>query len=203
MFRSMYDGSLATRGPWQALVTFQQMLVLADRFGIVDMTAEAISRTTTLPLDVIEEGLQVLSKPDPDSRRPDHDGCRIVPIAPNRNWGWQIVNYEHYKQIRSAEERREYQRQYMQQYRSAGFDEFWKVYPRKRAKGDAERAWKRLHPDESLRAAILEAVAKQLQSDDWRRENGQYIPYPASWLNSRRWEDGTEQSADRGYVGPG
>lgn len=118
VFSSIFDGSLATRGPWQALVTFQQLLVLADRHGIVDMTAEAIARRTTLPLEVIEIGLAELEKPDPDSRRPDHEGRRIVRLNPDRAWGWMIVNYAHYAAIRSSEERRDQQRLYMRKWRA-------------------------------------------------------------------------------------
>lgn len=114
----MYDGSLATRGPWQALVTFQQLLILADRFGTVDMTIEAIHRRTTVPIDVLETGIKELLNPDPQSRRPDHEGRRIIPLDPSRNWGWSIVNHSHYRQIRSAEERNAYQRTYMREYRA-------------------------------------------------------------------------------------
>ena len=117
LFSSMFTGSLATRGPWQAVVTFQQLLVLADRFGIVDMTPEAIARHTTIPLEIISAGIEALEAPDPDSRRPDADGRRIVRLDPERAWGWEIVNHAHYRQIRSAEERREYQRAYMRDYR--------------------------------------------------------------------------------------
>ena len=113
----MFDGSLATRGPWQALVTFQQLLILSDRFGHVDMTLDSIHRRTTVPLDVLETGIVELLKPDPDSRRPDEEGRRIVPLDPGRNWGWRITNHQHYRQIRSAEERRNYQREYMRDYR--------------------------------------------------------------------------------------
>lgn len=118
IFASMYDGTLATVGPWEALVTFQQLLVLADRFGDVDMTAEAISRRTTIPLELINRGIAELEKPDERSRRPDFDGRRIVRLAEHRDWGWHIVNHEHYRQIRSAEERREYHRAYMAQRRA-------------------------------------------------------------------------------------
>ena len=58
LFASMYDGTLATRGPWQALVTFQPLLILADRFGVVDMTPQAIARRTTLPFEIVSEGLR-------------------------------------------------------------------------------------------------------------------------------------------------
>jgi hypothetical protein len=88
------------------------LIVLANKHGEVDMTAEAISRRTTVPLEIIEEGLKHLQEPDPESRSPDLEGRRIVPLAEHREWGWRIVNYEAYNKIRSQEERREYHRQY-------------------------------------------------------------------------------------------
>jgi len=109
----MYEGTLASRGPWEALVTFQQLIVLANRHGEVDMTADAISRRTTIPLDIIEKGLMALSQPDPDSRTADEDGRRIVLIDPHRAWGWRLVNYDKYRKIRNDEERREYQREWI------------------------------------------------------------------------------------------
>ena len=110
VFDSMYDGTLASRGPWQALVTFQQMIVLADKAGMVDMTADAIARRTSIPLEIIELGIVELMKPDPRSRTPDEDGRRIVLLDDHRDWGWQIVNHAKYQAMRSAEERREYLR---------------------------------------------------------------------------------------------
>jgi hypothetical protein len=113
IFDQIYEGTLASRGPWQALVTFQQLIVLANRHGEVDMTADAISRRTTIPLDIIQLGLEALQKNDPESRTPSENGKRITPIEPNRAWGWRIVNYEKYRRIRSEEERREYMRSFM------------------------------------------------------------------------------------------
>lgn len=110
VFSSMYDGTLATKGPWQALVTFQQMIVLADKDGVVDMTAHAISRRTSIPLEIIEAGIVELALPDPESRSAVEDGRRIVLLEGHRTWGWQIVNYAKYAALRSAEERREYMR---------------------------------------------------------------------------------------------
>jgi hypothetical protein len=112
LFAQMYDGTLATKGPWESLVTFQQLIILADKRGVVDMTPEAISRRTTIPLEIVLKGLQNLQQPDPDSRTPTEDGRRIVRLSDSREWGWQIVNYEHYRNLRSTDERREYHRQY-------------------------------------------------------------------------------------------
>lgn len=112
IFAQMYDGTLCTAGPWQALVTFQQLLILADTEGVVDMTAVAIHRRTTVPLDIIEKGLAALMLPDPDSRTPVEDGRRIVPVSEGRSWGWRVVNYEHYRKLKREEDRREYHRAY-------------------------------------------------------------------------------------------
>lgn len=105
IFESMYDGTLAA--DWKAMVTFQQMIVLADFNGIVDYTPPAISRRTGIPLDIIEHGIEKLEAPDPYSRTPDDEGRRIRRMDEHRPWGWYIVNYEDYKTLASRAEERE------------------------------------------------------------------------------------------------
>lgn len=122
LFTGMYDGTLATGGLWEALVTFQQLIILADQYGTVDMTPEAIFRRTTIPLEIIVKGLTALEKPDPQSRTPDEEGRRIIRLADSRPWGWRIVNYAHYREIRSAEDRRDYMKRYQREYRELGFN---------------------------------------------------------------------------------
>ena len=70
-----------------------------------------------------------------------------------------------------------------------GFDEFWKAYPRKQSKASALKAFNKINPDSELLGAMLTAIKRQKASDQWQRDGGQYIPYPATWLNGRRWED--------------
>lgn len=70
-----------------------------------------------------------------------------------------------------------------------GFDMFWAAYPKKKAKQDALKAFVKLAPDEGLLDQMMTALGRQKQSNDWMREGGQFIPYPATWLNGRRWED--------------
>lgn len=118
LFAQMYDGTLGTNGPWQALVTFQQLIILADKDGVVDMTPEALSRRTTVPIDIIQTGLAALEQPDASSRTPDEEGRRIVGLSEGRAWGWRIVNYAKYREMRTAEERRAYHRQYWREKRS-------------------------------------------------------------------------------------
>lgn len=72
---------------------------------------------------------------------------------------------------------------------SDGFEAFWATYPKKKSKGQALSAWKKLKPDSSLQAMILKAIENQKRSPDWQKDKGQYIPYPATWLNAMAWED--------------
>lgn len=76
------------------------------------------------------------------------------------------------------------------------FAEFWSAYPKKVAKQYALKAWKRLKPDADLHDRIMRAVDAQKRSEQWRRENGRYIPNPATWLNGGQWENETEEVSD-------
>lgn len=69
------------------------------------------------------------------------------------------------------------------------FDRFWKAYPRRQAKKAAKKAWDKLKPDLPLCRIMAAALERQKRSSEWRRDGGAYIPYPATWLNGRRWED--------------
>ena len=74
------------------------------------------------------------------------------------------------------------------------FNRFWLAYPRKKSKGDALKAWKKLRPNEQLVTTMLAAIERDKSSEQWRKDGGQFIPYPASWLNARGWEDEDESS---------
>jgi hypothetical protein len=104
LFVSMYEGTLY--GQWQAIITLQQLVILADADGVVDMTPPAIAARTSIPLDIIEAGLKQLSEVDRYSRTPTEDGRRIVPIDPDRPWGWRIVNYRYYRDLASREDKK-------------------------------------------------------------------------------------------------
>ena len=71
--------------------------------------------------------------------------------------------------------------------RASAFDAFWAAYPKKVGKGAAEKAFSKLSP--ALLPQMLSAIDTQKKSDQWKKDGGQYIPNPATWLNQRRWED--------------
>ncbi len=230
IFDSMYDGTLY--GHWQAIVTFQQMIVLADADGIVDMTPQAMAARTSIPLEIIQAGLPLLEAPDPYSRTPGEDGKRIELIDAHRPWGWHIVNHEKYKNLRDADEIRSQNRERQQRFRdkkrgeaennaasqsvtprnaksrhtdtdtdtsktlapsgaSLGlrFTKFWEAYPKKRSKGRAEKKFKAINPDEQLLSRMISAIERAKTSADWAKEDGQFIPHPATWLGDKGWEN--------------
>ncbi len=77
-----------------------------------------------------------------------------------------------------------------------GFDQFWAAYPKHRAKGDAEKAWKQVAPP---LPQILSALVALRQSRDWQKDGGQFIPYPATWLRRKGWEDEVQAEHDGLY----
>lgn len=69
-----------------------------------------------------------------------------------------------------------------------GFEKFWEVYPRKVGKKAALRAYSKLKPDTDTLTNILTAVSEQSKTL-WVNKEPEFIPHPATWLNSERWND--------------
>jgi len=69
------------------------------------------------------------------------------------------------------------------------FDLFWEIYPRKKHKGDALKAWVQTESKRPSIEEILAAIQRQERGFDWTKDDGQYIPYPASWLRKWGWAD--------------
>ena len=120
IFSQIFDSTLAE--DFTARHVFMDLLVLADRHGVVDMTLDAIARRTNAPKAIVEEAIRKLCKPDVNSRGKTDEGRRLIPLSDNRNWGWQIVNFEHYHKMQDEHARREYMRNYMRKRRSAEKD---------------------------------------------------------------------------------
>lgn len=116
IFSQIFDSSISS--DYIVRHTFMDLLVLADRDGVVDMTTDAIARRTNVPEEMIIHAIAKLVAPDAQSRSHEEDGCRLVPIDSHRSWGWQIVNYEHYRNLRDEEARRAYFRDAKREQRS-------------------------------------------------------------------------------------
>ena len=74
------------------------------------------------------------------------------------------------------------------------FEKWYKIYPRRLAKGSAERAYVKARkrvPAEDLLAAATRFAEESKQTPP------EFIPHPATWLNSKRWLD---ERADASYA---
>jgi len=74
------------------------------------------------------------------------------------------------------------------------FEQFYKAYPKKKAKVDALKAWKQVKKKLPPIADIVAAVEAQKKTEDWRKDGGQFIPLPATWLRGGRWDDEIQQT---------
>ena len=70
-----------------------------------------------------------------------------------------------------------------------GFEDFWRAYPRKTAKGAAIKAWAKIAPTPETQALMGQALEWQRTSEQWVRDGGHFIPHPSTWLNQSRWLD--------------
>ena len=67
-----------------------------------------------------------------------------------------------------------------------GFEEFWQAYPKKVGKGAAIKSWLKV---KARIDDVMPALIWQKESDQWKKQNGQFIPNPATYLNECRWQD--------------
>ena len=81
-----------------------------------------------------------------------------------------------------------------------GFDDFWKTYPRKTAKPAAIKAFKAAKINGAL-ADVLADIETRKSRPDWLKNDGAFIPYPATYLNGRFWEDVTRRASDSPWAG--
>ena len=72
---------------------------------------------------------------------------------------------------------------------SDAFEKFWMAYPRKVSKATALKAWIKINPENGIIEKINLALDAHKKSEQWKKDGGQFIPHPATWLNQRRWED--------------
>lgn len=72
------------------------------------------------------------------------------------------------------------------------FEKFWSLYPEKKSRQSAWKAFQVLNPDHALFNKLIEALLLQIQHREEKEASGIWIPpwkYPANWLAQRCWED--------------
>jgi len=71
------------------------------------------------------------------------------------------------------------------------FEKFYSVYPRKKGKQDAIKWFKKTKPNSEFVSMLIDDVYKRVAAE-WNGKDLQFVPYPGSYLNGKRWEDAIE-----------
>jgi hypothetical protein len=93
--RGILDSSimaLEVRSRW-LMVVLIEIGSEPGRHGRADMTLDVLARRACMSTEDTRAAILELSSPDPNSRSPLEEGRRIIPIDPNRKWGWRLVNW--------------------------------------------------------------------------------------------------------------
>jgi hypothetical protein len=78
----------------------------------------------------------------------------------------------------------------------SGFEAFYKSYPLKKAPARARRVWLKIEAADV--PAVMAGLERHKLSEQWHREGGRFIPYPATFLNDQRWKDELETTSPDG-----
>ena len=87
-------------------VVWITLLALADQYGEISSSIPGLARASNVPIDKCQLALDCFIGPDEYSRTKDNEGRRIEPI----DGGWRLLNWDKYRQMMTADERREYKR---------------------------------------------------------------------------------------------
>ena len=211
LFSSITDSTI-WREPDHVRLVWITMLAASDARGRVFASIPGLADKSRVSVERCRLALTALASPDPDSRSKNDEGRRIVEI----DGGWRLINYTKYREIRDEESIRASKRDWWNKNRSptrldtpleqldstrpkkkqkqkntntplTSFAEFWSAYPRKQGKGAAEKAFSNLQGVEL--ETLLVALRTQARSEQWQKDGGKFIPFPATWLNQGRWQD--------------
>lgn len=79
------------------------------------------------------------------------------------------------------------------------FEVFWKAYPKKVGKKEACKAWEKAKDKPAL-VDMIQAIDNAKKSEQWTKDNGQFIPNPSTWLNQGRWADEPMKGLPNGHA---
>jgi hypothetical protein len=87
------------------------------------------------------------------------------------------------KEYKEYKERKEY-------IYCSNFESFYQLYPKKVSKEKTKLWFIKNKPNDQLFEKIIQSLKNNIENNmQWKKDNGQYIPHPTTWLNQKRWED--------------
>jgi hypothetical protein len=81
-----------------------------------------------------------------------------------------------------------------------GFENWYKMYPRKEAKINAEKAYTKAVKNGVSHEKLMEGLTRFNAHLESQPREKKFIPLPASWLNAGRWEDEYQDKSSGGCL---
>jgi len=213
LFGKILDSSIWLE-PDPTRLVWITLLAAMDEDGFAHFSAiQNLADRAKVSLEATQAALETFQAPDPNSANPSNEGRRIERVP----GGWMILNAEYYRELFSRAVSRERTRERVARFRAKSkdglstvtqtlpsvspvyvyeytseFESFWNVYPVRKAKGQAYKAWQKLNPDSVLQALFLSAIEAQKTERAALAEAGQFVPdwkYAGTWLNGKCWLD--------------
>lgn len=105
-FESMYTGSMVGAGlnVWGVW----NYIIANTHFGVIEINPPLLAFILGCTTKEVEAAVAKLMAPDPHSRSKSESGRRILKES---QFGYRVVNWEHYQKLRNAESKRQYDRE--------------------------------------------------------------------------------------------
>ena len=167
LFASLYQGTL--RGCADEILVFTNLIAHADPTGLVDKHWRAISEECGIDVDRVKAAIARLEAPDPESRSPEENGRRLMPIDEHRAWGWRIVNHAKYRAIRDEEDRRRQNREAQERWRNRHKQSKPRKPKSAESESESESDAEASRHDNSTSKRVRSAEQRGMRlSDDWK-----------------------------------
>src|SRR5689334_3319517 len=111
-FESMYEGSMYGAG--LAVFAVWGYVIAHIRKSRVELNPVKLADTLGGSKQEIEQAIEELMQPDPNSRHKEYEGRRLIKEG---QFQYFVPSWESYQKIRSADDRREYNKLKQREYR--------------------------------------------------------------------------------------
>ena len=153
-----------------------------------DIYEKASPRAPQLPNTAITEHgengtRQSRNTVEPDSRFTEHGENGPIQSTNNN----KVLIEQSTKDNKVLKQQKEERKETVLSEEEKMFLEFWEMYPKKVDKKGSFRAFKNIPKLKTTFPAIMAALEIQKKSQQWTKDNGQYIPNPTTYIHQERW----------------
>lgn len=225
LFEKILDSSIWLE-PDPTRIVWITLLAAMDEDGFAHFSAlQNLADRAKVSLKAAKVAVAKFEAPDKNSGNPANDGRRIERVP----GGWLVLNSNYYRQIYTKAIKLEQTRVRVARFRAKNkgmdessvtqallpeseyeytseFDSFWNIYPVRKAKGQAFKAWEKLKPDSALQAVLISAIEAQRAERAALSAAGRFVPewkYAGTWLNQKCWLDEPVKIEDSGHAQTG